>query len=333
MNTKPPKPLGLPKRPRQDASRPLVAASADAAKGALKVKPKPLHRHNVHRQGYPFAALAKTYPPLSQYLTQTVAGTVSIDYADPGAVMALNAALLQHDYAVMQWRIPAGFLCPPVPGRVDYVHYVAELLGLKPGNKKPWALLDVGTGANGIYALLAAKVYSARCVACDIDPAALANVAAILASNPDLKSAITVRQQLKPSNMFSGIILPGEYYDVTVCNPPFHSSLEEALKGSQKKSKALAGHRGKAAQAKTSLNFGGQKAELWCKGGEKKFIRMMIKESLLFASQCGWFTTLVSKAENIAPAKKLLRKQAATVKEIPMLQGNKITRILAWRYE
>ena len=41
---------------------------------------------------------------------------------------ALNKALLAHFYAVKHWDIPDGFLCPPVPGRADYVHHLADLL-------------------------------------------------------------------------------------------------------------------------------------------------------------------------------------------------------------
>jgi 23S rRNA (adenine1618-N6)-methyltransferase len=59
----------------------------------------------------------------------------------------------------------------------------------------------------------------------------------------------------------------------------------------------------------------------------------MMKESTIFAQQCRWFTTLVSKSENLKPSIKLLRKLDATeIKEIEMKQGNKITRILAWTF-
>lgn len=295
---------------------------------------KGLHPKNIHRDNYDFAALTIAYPLLEPYLILNAYGNTSIDYADPDAVKTLNAALLDFYYDIKRWDIPQGFLCPPIPGRVDYIHYVADLLKVDAAANKPIRLLDVGTGANGIYTLLASKIYGATCVACDIDPVALGNVEVILSHNLALRNNITLRLQNQKSKMFTGIILPGEYYDVTVCNPPFHTSLEEAIKGSKKKEKNLAANRKETvANKKPTLNFGGQQAELWCKGGEQKFIRMMIKESLIFAKQCGWFTTLISKSDNVAPAKKLLRKQGALeVKEIPMLQGNKITRVLAWRY-
>ena len=82
-----------------------------------------------------------------------------------------------------------------------------------------------------------------------------------------------------------------------------------------------------------ALNFGGLDAELWCNGGERLFLKKMIKESQLFADQCRWFTSLVSKIDNIQPSKKLLRKLGATdIREIDMAQGHKITRVLAWTF-
>lgn len=297
---------------------------------------KGLHPNNLHRHGYDFAALVETRPSLAAHVRSNEYQNASIDFADPAAVKALNGALLQRHYGIVGWDIPEGFLCPPIPGRVDYLHYVADLLGVGPSKNASIQLLDIGTGANGIYALLAAQVYGWHSTASDIDPLSIENVAKIVGKNPEIAARLELRLQTDKSHIFTGIIQEGEHYDVSVCNPPFHASLEDALKGSQKKLDNLAESRGvKRALGNTpKLNFGGQKAELWCSGGEIRFLRKMLKESKTFASQCRWFTTLVSKSENLQPCMKLLRKlDAVEVKEIEMKQGNKITRILAWRFE
>ena len=304
---------------------------------------KNLHPKNLHRQGYDFSALAECYPPLKEFVAKNIHGNISIDFADSNAVVALNTALLKYVYGIDDWSIPEGYLCPPIPGRVDYLHYVADLLMAgeqAPGPVSSVNLLDIGTGANGIYSLLACKVYGWDCVASDIDPQALVNVATIIAKNPSLKNGIDLRLQPEKAHIFNGIIQANEKFDVSVCNPPFHASLEEALKGNQKKRDNLASNNSalslahnSSSSASSALNFGGQKAELWCKGGERKFLRAMIKESRMFSSQCRWFTTLVSKNDNLQPAKKLLRKLAASdIREIEMRQGSKITRVLAWTY-
>jgi 23S rRNA (adenine1618-N6)-methyltransferase len=294
------------------------------------VKSKNLHPLNIHKNGYDFPLLIKSCPRLNQYVDKNSHGNLSIDFANPEAVKALNAALLEHHYGVKGWDIPEGALCPPIPGRVDYIHYVADLLAETHEVK----LLDIGTGANGIYPLLACKTYGWQCVGSDINAQSLENVSTIIEHNTDLKDNFTLRHQADKNQFFKGIIQPNEYFDVTVCNPPFHASEEDALKGSRRKVNNLARNRGDNAQIKNApLNFGGMEAELWCKGGEALFLKKMIKESKQFANQVGWFTSLVSKGENVKPLMKLINKSGAIeAREIEMVQGNKITRMLAWRF-
>jgi len=311
---------------------------------------KGLHPRNVHREGYDFATLTESHPALAKHVKVNEHRGESIDFSDPLAVKALNGALLKHHYGIDDWDIPDGFLCPPIPGRIDYIHYVADLLGASNPDKTnetdeadetPVSMLDIGTGANGVYALLACSAYGWNCTASDIDTTSLDNVAAIAARNPELEERLTLRLQEDNSHIFHGVIKEGEFYDISVCNPPFHASLEEALKANQKKSANLDRNRQKRSsqgvaeptQSDAVLNFGGQRTELWCKGGEILFLRKMLKESKKFAQQCKWFTSLVSKSENVKPSLKLLAKlKAVEVKEIKMKQGNKITRVLAWRF-
>ncbi|MDN3561503.1 23S rRNA (adenine(1618)-N(6))-methyltransferase RlmF [Vreelandella neptunia] len=297
---------------------------------------KGLHPRNLHNQGYDFPALVKSHPALATHVKPNAHGNLSIDFADPLAVKTLNAALLNRYYDIVDWDIPEGALCPPIPGRADYIHYMADLLELGPGCEHPSIkLLDIGTGANGIYPLLACQLYGWQCVGSDINSQSLENVATILTNNPTLKDRFTLRTQHDKNHIFEGIIQAGEFFDVSVCNPPFHASLDEALKGSQLKLNNLARSRGeqKAKTKSPTLNFGGEGAELWCKGGEQLFLKKLIRESQVYATQCRWFSSLVSKADNVKPAKKLIRKLGAVdSREIEMKQGNKITRILAWTF-
>ena len=297
-------------------------------------KNKGLHPRNLHRHGYDFPTLSKSYPQLAPHVKPNAHGNLSIDFADPLAVKTLNATLLKHHYNIIDWDIPDGALCPPIPGRADYIHHVADLLGVGELKTNPKIkMLDIGTGANGIYPLLACQIYGWHCVGSDINDQSLENVASIIASNPQLKETFILRKQPDKNKMFEGIVRPDEFFDVSVCNPPFHASREEALKSSQRKLNNLARNRGEQVSGSTTSNFGGLGAELWCKGGERLFLKKMIKESELFADQCRWFTSLVSKSENLKPAKKVIHKLGAVdVREIEMAQGNKITRILAWTF-
>jgi len=302
--------------------------------GGVTAAAKPgLHPRNLHRGRYDFKQLVKANPELAGFVAANAYGDESIDFADPAAVRALNRALLIDSYGVVGWDIPAQYLCPPIPGRADYLHYLADLLAAGNGGVIPRGaqirVLDIGTGANCIYPLIGTRCYGWRFVASDIDPAAIAGAQAILDANPGLGDAIELRLQPLREAIFAGVIKAGERFDLTLCNPPFHASAAEAIAGTQRKWKNL----GKPATAIPALNFGGQGAELWCKGGEEAFVCRMIEESTQFRDQCSWFTTLVSKSASLPGVYRALKKAGVRVhRTIEMAQGQKKSRFVAWTY-
>jgi 23S rRNA (adenine1618-N6)-methyltransferase len=292
-----------------------------------------LHPRNLHRDRYDFGKLIKGSPELKVFVKLNQYHNESIDFSDPKAVMALNKALLKHFYHINNWEVPEGYLCPPIPGRADYIHYLADLLaagnnGIIPLGDKINAL-DIGTGANCVYPLVGNSIYNWRFAAADIDPLAIRSATQIIASNPQLKNHIVCRQQTNRNDIFKRIIKPGEFFDFTMCNPPFHASWKEAQAVTVKKWQKLHNNR----SSKTLLNFGGKNTELWCAGGEAGFIGRMIDESVLFANNVFWFSTLVSKKETLDGVyKALARVNAADVKTIDMAQGQKVSRIIAWTF-
>lgn len=297
--------------------------------------PRLLHPRNPHQGRYDFTALCEVRAELKSYVRLNPAGEPTIEFADPAAVRCLNQALLAQTYQIKHWMIPAGYLCPPIPGRADVIHYVADLLAESNGGKVPKGrvvrVLDIGTGANCIYPILGSQSYGWKFVGTDIDPVSVKSARLIVEANPSLHKLIKVVQQKQPSAIFKGILRKGESYDLTICNPPFHSSIEAAQAGSQRKVKNL--RTASVVKGAAPLNFGGQGAELYCAGGELAFITQMIRESMVYANQVGWFTSLVSKGAHLPALKKvLLRCGVETVREIPMAQGQKISRLLAWRF-
>jgi 23S rRNA (adenine1618-N6)-methyltransferase len=294
-----------------------------------------LHPRNRHQGRYDFPKLIQGTPELAAFVIRNPYGKESIDFANPEAVRVFNRALLKALYGVRFWDIPAGYLCPPVPGRADYVHGVADLLAADAETEPPRGAgiraLDIGTGANCIYPLLGHLDYRWRFVGSDIDPVALAAAQAIVQAN-GLGKAIELRQQANAANILKGVIQEADRFDVTFCNPPFHASAQEAVAGSQRKWRAL----GKADPSRTLpvLNFGGQNNELWCEGGELRFISLLIEESVAYGPQVRWFTTLVSKASNLPPLLALLKRvKALEVQEVAMGQGQKQSRFLAWTFQ
>lgn len=290
-----------------------------------------LHPRNKHRQRYNFPELIAICPELSAFVAPNPYGDLSVDFKDPNAVKALNRGLLQFFYKVDLWDIPEGYLCPPIPGRADYIHYVADLLAADNNGSIPKGksvkILDIGVGANCIYPLIGHHEYGWNFVGSDIDHIAVNSAKNIVDAN-GLSKAITIRKQSSSTDIFHGIIKPGENFSATICNPPFHASMQEAMEGTSRKWKNLGQQKPSAA-----LNFGGKNAELWCEGGEERFVRRMIEESTQFAQSCRWFTSLISKKETLEGCYRTLEKVKATeVKTINMSQGQKVSRVLAWTF-
>ncbi|MDP4893169.1 23S rRNA (adenine(1618)-N(6))-methyltransferase RlmF [Cypionkella sp.] len=287
-----------------------------------------LHPRNQHREGYDFARLVAQSPELAAFAITNPLGQTTIDFQNVLAVRMLNRALLKTYYNINFWDIPPNYLCPPIPGRVDYIHYLADLLAQSNNQEIPRGrnvkVLDIGTGASLVYPLIGQSEYGWHFTGVDIDPIAIKSAQQICQFN---KLKITLRHQNNRENIFKGVIEPRDAFHVTMCNPPFHSSIEQADKGTQRKWANL----GKGHSQK--LNFGGQNAELWCPGGEIKFIASMVEQSMEFAEQCLWFTSLVSKKDNLQPLSRILEKaKVANFKVIEMAQGQKTSRFVAWTY-
>ncbi|WP_064196706.1 MULTISPECIES: 23S rRNA (adenine(1618)-N(6))-methyltransferase RlmF [Emticicia] len=291
-----------------------------------------LHPRNPHRFRYDFKALIVSCPELEKFVSINKFGDESIDFANPDAVKTLNRAILKHFYQISLWDIPKNYLCPPIPGRADYIHYIADLLADDNQKQIPIGkkikVLDIGVGANCVYPIIGSQAYGWDFVGTDIDPTAIKSAQNIIKSNSVLTDKIECRLQPSNKHIFEGILKPNEFFDVSICNPPFHTSAEEAAAGSQRKIKNL------GLKDKNKLNFGGQNAELWCEGGEETFVRNMIFESKEIGQQINWFTSLISKKEHLPSIYYYLKKvNAIEIKTINMAQGQKISRIVAWTFK
>lgn len=291
-----------------------------------------MHPRNKHQGRYDFEALSLASPSLKKFIQPNAYNAPSIDFANPCAVKALNKALLAGHYDILDWDIPDQFLCPPIPGRADYIHFLADLLNAD--EKQKIKGLDIGIGANAIYPLIGHREYHWEFVGSDINTSALKNVQKILQAN-GLNEAIQLRLQNNPNSIFKGVIQVDDLFDFSMCNPPFHASLEEAQAGTQRKinglNKNAGNHHSKRSPFK--LNFGGQGAELYCEDGELSFILRMIEESAGFKKQCRWFTSLVSKVSNLSNIERALKNVSARkIQIIAMSQGQKQSRFVAWSF-
>ena len=328
--------------PRPVSRRPGTRRQKPGVSGKSAKSGRPLaeslHPRNRHKGRYDLTRLIQVYPKLRRFVARNAHGDDSIDFANPYAVKALNAALLADWYGIVAWEVPAGYLCPPIPGRADYLHHVADLLAADAAGVIPRGtslrVLDIGVGASLVYPLIGHGEYGWRFVGTEITPAAIVAAKHILAKNPRPAGAIEIRHQTSALRIFQGVVSADEYFDLTICNPPYHASADEAQAGSKRKWRNLgrAPH-GAEAHAPVMLNFGGQATELWCPGGEVAFITRMIVESALHYTNCCWFTTLVAKESHLATIEQAARRaRVRDLRILPMGQGQKHSRIVAWTF-
>ncbi|MCK5846330.1 MAG: RlmF-related methyltransferase, partial [Bacteroidales bacterium] len=200
-----------------------------------------LHTNNKHRKAYNFKKLIQAYPDLEDFVRRNEYGDFSVNYSDNKAVLALNKAILISDYGIINWDIPKAYLCPPIPGRAEYIHHIHDLIKENIADKKEVSCLDIGVGANCIYPIVGAVDYSWKFVGSDINKAAIDCAQETINSNKILKSNIELRFQPNSNFFFKGIIKEGEYYDVSICNPPFFTSQKDYEEENLRKTQNLTG--------------------------------------------------------------------------------------------
>lgn len=330
------------------------------------------HPRNSFKGSYDMDQLCNAFPPLSKYIIRPDHDNNSknkeqrllrptIKFADPEAVRALNTALLVSHYGILPSYsdiLPRDALVPPVPGRADYVHHIADILAesskaCNTPNDHSIQGFDVGTGASAIYPLIANSVYGWKMIGSDVNPPSIKSAADIVKDN-SLQEVVDVRLQSSNGKIFDSVWRLNEEFDFTMCNPPFYPSLEAFHAENSRKVRGLAksvanrGRKGSSSKSKeskiigkvTSNNFGGTSSELWCDGGEVTFVKRMIDESKRYKDRCLWFTSLVSRKENLAKIEQYLRMKnsrqrlnvVAQTHKVSMGAGAKSTSIIMWTY-
>ena len=162
------------------------------------------HPKNKHKSGYDLDALCNSYPDIEPFVFLNKYETKTIDFANPKAVKALNFGLLKKYYKIAFWEFPDTNLCPPIPGRVDYIHHISDVLKASNINDNI-RVLDIGTGASCIYPILGNAEYNWKFVATDIDEISLKYAQNVINKN-DLGDSISLRYQKDRSQIFNGIL-------------------------------------------------------------------------------------------------------------------------------
>ncbi|CAN7136578.1 unnamed protein product [Brassica rapa subsp. narinosa] len=285
------------------------------------------HPRNKYSDNPPdFASLASLYPSFKPFVFFSGGSRPRIDWTDYNATRELTRVLLLHDHG-LSWWIPDGQLCPTVPNRSNYIHWINDLLSSQiipssRGNNKVKGF-DIGTGANCIYPLLGASLFGWSFVGSDITDVALEWAEKNVQSNPHVSDLIEIRHsRIIPSEdddnksymVLVGLVKESETFDFCMCNPPFFETFEEA-----------------GLNPKTSC--GGTHEEMVCVGGEQAFVSRIIQDSAVLRERFRWYTSMLGKKANLKLLiSKLWEVGVTVVKTTEFVQGQTSRWGLAWSF-
>ena len=270
-----------------------------------------MHERNRYRERPPnFAKLAASRPALRAHL---VGGgrRPTLNWKAPGASIELTKALLEEDFG-LRWSMPEDRLCPTIPQKLNYLHWIEDLLALGGTQQsafergvdtesRDWVRgVDIGTGASCIYPLLGAAMHPNWTFdALELDPRSLACARDNVHANADLLLSSTngppgdgIEHSAAGTRVVAhqaaagydgrdegGVLvgpwmdgLPAREWDFCMCNPPFFSSMDEAA-------------------SKPSTACRGQEVEMVCPGGEVAFVGRIIYDSLQLRERFRWYHT------------------------------------------
>uniref|UniRef100_A0A8C4PY72 U6 small nuclear RNA (adenine-(43)-N(6))-methyltransferase n=1 Tax=Eptatretus burgeri TaxID=7764 RepID=A0A8C4PY72_EPTBU len=263
-----------------------------------------MHPRNRYRDKPPdFSFLASKYPDFSQYIHVDLAGNVKLNFKDPEAVRALTCTLLKEDFGLTV-EIPLQRLIPTIPLRLNYIHWVEDLMetmGIKaqgPGSHAFIRGIDIGTGTSCIYPLLGATMNGWHFLATEVDDVCYSHACCNVERNR-LQDLIQVVKVPEKTLLLEALKEnPSVMYDFCMCNPPFFATAEEA-----KGAKSRSAHR----PPPSSVNTGGN-TEILAEGGELEFVRRIIQDSLHLMKRLRWYTCMLGKKCSLAPLKEELRR-------------------------
>ncbi|MGY6647375.1 23S rRNA (adenine(1618)-N(6))-methyltransferase RlmF [Wenyingzhuangia sp. IMCC45574] len=293
------------------------------SKEKKKITKNKIHSRNRNKDRYDLKALTDLNPDLLNAVKPNIKGEDTIDFTNPTAVKSLNKTLLHFYYGIENWDFSDDNICPSIPNRADYIHYMADVLmssnfGTLPAGEKI-TCYNLGIGAACIYPIIGVTDYDWNFIGSDIDENSIRSAQSIVSKNPSLKGKIDCRLQNNSKDFFYGILTKDEKIDISICNPPLYTSEEEAKNHLFKKGKA-------PKETKVSN-------ELIYEGGEIVFLQRYVKESKKFAKNCFWFSILVNKPSNQKGMVSYLKELGATdTKVIPIGPGNKSSQIITWTF-
>ncbi|PRQ21908.1 putative 23S rRNA (adenine(1618)-N(6))-methyltransferase [Rosa chinensis] len=317
------------------------------------------HPRNKYSNNPPdFAELASLYPTFKPFVFFGRDGRPRIDWTDFNATRELTRVLLLHDHC-LNWWIPDGQLCPTVPNRSNYIHWIEDLLSsdiiaktTKIGDKVRG--FDIGTGANCIYPLLGASLLGWSFVGSDMTDVALEWAEKNVRDNPHISELIEIRKvesgentlPAEGSNNEALVSTKTEIYltedmgregnslNTGYYGPPI---LLGVVRDGEEFDFCMCNPPFFETMEEAGLNpktsCGGTPAEMICPGGEKAFVTCIIEDSVTLRHTFRWYTSMLGRKSNLKLlTSKLWEVGATVVKTTEFVQGQTCRWGLAWSF-
>ncbi|KAM4742362.1 RNA N(6)-adenosine-methyltransferase mettl16 isoform 2-T4 [Anableps anableps] len=281
---------------------------------------KSMHPRNRYKDKPPdFAYLASKYPDFQQHVHTSLTGRPIVNFKEPEAVRALTCTLLKEDFG-LTIEIPLERLIPTVPLRLNYIHWVEDLID---GQKQPRRGIDIGTGASCIYPLLGATMNGWYFLATEVDDICFDYAKKNVEQN-NLSDLVKVVKVPQKTLLMDALKEETEIiYDFCMCNPPFFANQLEAKGVNSRNSRR---------PPPSSVNTGGV-TEIMAEGGELEFVKRIIHDSLQLKKRLRWYSCMLGKKCSLAPLKEELRKQGVPkVTHTEFCQGRTMRWALAWSF-
>lgn len=281
---------------------------------------KSMHPRNRYKDKPPdFSYLASKYPDFQQHVHTSLAGKPVVNFREPEAVRALTCTLLKEDFG-LTIEIPLERLIPTVPLRLNYIHWVEDLID---GQKQPRRGIDIGTGASCIYPLLGATMNGWYFLATEVDDICFDYATKNVEQN-NLSDLVKVVKVPQKTLLMDALKEETEIvYDFCMCNPPFFANQLEAKGVNSRNSRR---------PPPSSVNTGGV-TEIMAEGGELEFVKRIIHDSLQLKKRLRWYSCMLGKKCSLAPLKEELRKQGVPkVTHTEFCQGRTMRWALAWSF-
>ncbi|KAG7641519.1 unnamed protein product [Arabidopsis thaliana] len=304
-----------------------------------------------------FASLASLYPSFKPFVFFS-GSRARIDWTDYNATRELTRVLLLHDHGV-NWWIPDGQLCPTVPNRSNYIHWINDLLSSGiiqslGGDGSKVKGFDIGTGANCIYPLLGASLFGWSFVGSDFTVVALEWAEKNVQSNPHFSDLIEIRDSKVPpqcssvpevENTESEKTIQEEAEISATVKSDYHdnkSFIEPAvLLGVVKENETFDFCMSnppffetfEEAGLNPKTSCGGTPEEMVCNGGEQAFVSRIIEDSAVLRQRFRWYTSMLGKKANLKLLiSKLWEVGVTIVKTTEFVQGQTSRWGLAWSF-